>query len=937
MHDPSQLFADAEVLNDFVDEARAHLNTISAGLLHLEAGTGDGEVVDSVARSLHTIKGVSSFIDLRDINQLSRAGENVLDAIRDDAVKPNADVVDTLLSTYDLLTQLVEVAGNDEATCAKRARVAATISQLHAILDAHPREPLANRSASGDQLRESAPPIKKAATAQRSFPTDLWPPPGTGLAPRLVAQFVTESEEHLDELEQCLLAIEKDPTDVEQINTAFRAIHSVKGTADYVGLVQLKTLSHHLESVFQLIRSDQLAINPEIDDLILQATDALRSMITQLRPDTETDHDLKDLVVRLLAVTNAAQDAEQPVARTPIVSHRPATRLGIFLASAEQHVESIERQAAKLLDDDVTDTTTSTLLRSLTTLRNAADYVERDEFIAPCEQLIDLLENLPAPASSVDDTTRATIQELAGRLRARMDQVRIEVDSPERADGVPGDQDSAGAPPARDDRPDSTPDSSGTDKPAVAKTLRVDQEKLDAYINLAGELVIARNSLAHAFREFQTNRNGGLRAMKSAIDGLDRITSMIQDNAMVMRMVPVKTMFQRFPRVVRDIAKSQGKRISLHISGEETELDKQVAETLGDPLVHLIRNAADHGIELPAVRRAAGKSETGNITLKAGREGNHVVIDVIDDGAGINVDRLKKKAVENGVVTAARAAALTRDETLNLIFSPGLSTANKITDISGRGVGMDVVRTNITDLGGTVSVSSEKSAGTHLRIHLRLTLAVTTALLVQVDRRTYAIPIDIVAETVKVRPANIQTLNGHWAITLRGTIIPMKSLGDMLGHQTPDPHVGVGQPARAYDRAPRRSHASFGNTDARRARGTDQESSSHAGNVCPRPRADQTGHVSIVVADIGGKPFGLVVDAMLGQQEIVLKPLPSYLANLPGLGSATVLGDGTIVLVLDPTTLYAAALDAGAARRRANEKQEGRGLGGGFRAPCRSF
>lgn len=852
-----QLIVDQEFLKDFVDESRDHLETISQGLLQLEGGSEDPDQIDSVFRALHTIKGLSAFLGLGQINKLSHAGENVLDAIRVDKVKPTRDVIDPLLKTCDLLSALIDDAINPAQEAGRDEHLESLLEKLGEILDLD----CAGASADPGEPRPAGQPV-------------LWPRAGTSLPSDLVRQFVAENADNLHEIEAGLLKLEKQPGNVANLNAVFRAIHSVKGTADYVGLAQIKTLSHHLESVLDLARASRLEITPQVTSLVLEGVDALRSMINDLRPDGEADRDLTDLAARLLGTTAAASaTGQQPASpQSAAMPSKAESPLGVFLQSACQHVESIQVQSGKLLAGDTSETTLTTLRRSLKTLVNAADYMERGEFLAPCDQFLSAIEPLLQSSDPLDEKTSREIADLAQQLGALLDQLRAEVQHDRGAT-------ESASPAAEKAAAEPTATACGTQAgKSAARSMRVDQEKLDDYVNLAGELVIARNTLTHAFRQFQSSPREGIRRLKGAIDGVDRITATLQDNAMAMRMVPVKTIFQRFSRVVRDIAKAQGKKIELQVFGEETEIDKQVAEALGDPLVHLIRNSADHGIELPEVRRAAGKSETGLITLKAGREGNSVVIDIIDDGAGIHVDRLKAKALENGVITRQQAESMPREEAINLIFAAGLSTAKQVTDISGRGVGMDVVRTNVRNVGGNVFVSSREGEGTQLRIQLPLTLAVTTALLVGCKGHTYALPIEVVRETLKVPPSRLKTLNGYQAITLRGQIIPVMNLADML-----------------------LTHREFNGKQLRLDR---------AGGLA----VDDTGRVPLVVVHVGGEQYGLAVDAVEGRQEIVLKPLPEYLARLPGLGSATVMGDGTIVLILDPSDLYQAALADSPAR-----------------------
>ncbi|MDY3558967.1 chemotaxis protein CheA, partial [Gemmata sp. JC673] len=394
--------------------------------------------------------------------------------------------------------------------------------------------------------------------------------------------------------------------------------------------------------------------------------------------------------------------------------------------------------------------------------------------------------------------------------------------------------------------------------PPAPKAMRVDQRKLDEYVNLAGELVIARNALVHAHRRSRTDRAGAA-GLKEPIDKICRIVGDVQRNAMGMRMVPVGTVFQRFPRLVRDIARTLGKQIALELEGEETELDKQVAEALGDPLVHLVRNAADHGIEPPDRRRAAGKPAAGTVRLRAGREGNAVFIEVRDDGGGIDAERVKAKALAMRVVTAEQAAALSREQALQLIFAPGLSTAAEVSDLSGRGVGMDVVKSNVASLGGTVVVHSDLGRGTCIRLAVPLTLAVTTVVLVEAGGLLLGLPVEAVQETLKVPAAGLRHLGRGRAVALRDSVVPVAPLSALLG-------LPAGE------------------------------------------RGLPLGLTPVVVLNLAGARFGVAADVLHGQQEVVLKPVPAQLGRVPGVGGASIMGDGTIVLILDPAELHGLAV-----------------------------
>ncbi|MDY3556012.1 chemotaxis protein CheA [Gemmata sp. JC717] len=635
-----------------------------------------------------------------------------------------------------------------------------------------------------------------------------WPGPGDAVAADTLAQFAAEALDGLHDAEAALLDLEAGADTAGVVHRMFRAVHSIKGGADFVGLAQLRALGHRLENVLELCRGSRLAVTPAVTDLVFQGLDHLKSMVAALSPAGEADRDLAAFVASLDSLCAGAAEGRGGPPGEPLEA----------------------------------------LAGELTALaRNGS----------------------PGALDRVRAASAALAPEQAGELTAILDRLSaarthllaaMGTEGPGAADvGAPLPS-PAPAPRAATPEPGPKPAPAAATEPtakASAKTMRVDQRKLDEYVNLAGELVIARNALVHAHRHFQSDRAGHA-ALKDAIDKVCRIAGDVQSNAMSMRMVPVGTVFQRFPRLVRDVAKTLSKQIELRLEGEDTELDKQVAEALSDPLVHLVRNAADHGVEGPDRRAAAGKPFAGTITLRAGREGNAVLIDVQDDGGGIDPERVKAKAVAMGVVTAEQAAALSREQALQLIFAPGLSTAAAVSDLSGRGVGMDVVKSNIAALGGAVTVHSESGAGTRVRLALPLTLAVTTVVLVESGGTLFGVPIDTVQETLKVEPGGFRHLRGVRAVALRGAITPVKPLAELVGLD--------GAPEPAGDRVP------------------------------------------VVVLNVGGERFGVTVGALRGQQEVVLKPVPPMFGRLDGIGGATIMGDGSVVLVLDPVGLYRLAL-----------------------------
>ncbi len=398
----------------------------------------------------------------------------------------------------------------------------------------------------------------------------------------------------------------------------------------------------------------------------------------------------------------------------------------------------------------------------------------------------------------------------------------------------------------------------------TARTIRVDVTKLDALVNLVGELVLERNRLTQLQRDLAQQRLSPERfeaAFTQAAARLTFITEELQSASLKTRMVPIDMTFRRFPRLVRDVALSLGKEVDLIIRGEDTELDKTVVEEIADPLVHLVRNALDHGIESPDARDAAGKTRKGTVVLEARQEGDHIIVRVSDDGAGIDPEKIGRKAVEKGLLSADRVRSLTRSEVLDLIFLPGFSTAEKVSDVSGRGVGMDVVRTNLERLNGVIELESEKGRGAVVTLRLPLTLAILPALLVKVSRETYAVPLRSVLEAVRVPSSELHTVEGSEILRLRDRVLPVQRLRNVFGVATETPRLDDG------------------------AAGAGSSSD----------------WLCVVVIAVGEKRYGLVVDELLGQEETVIKPLSSYLKKVPGLSGATIGGDGHVRLIIDPT------------------------------------
>jgi len=581
----------------------------------------------------------------------------------------------------------------------------------------------------------------------------------------LVREFLIESEELLQRMDQDMIALESSPKDPELLNRVFRAMHTIKGTSGFLGYDAVVRLSHRAEDVLNTVRRGDVTLGPRVANVLLAARDQIGQMLGDIRQGGLKEYSLEPLLAELQAVQTSS---EAPLRLGEILVNQnvlePTALAGIL---AEQASSPVSPKLGNLI-------------------------VEK---------------GLATPAE-------------VGNAMA--DQQRVA---------------------------DTLAKSSGS------QSMRVDVRKLDELVNLIGELVLERNRLVQINRDLVSGRISG-EALDSALGlstaRLSFITEELQVAGLKTRMVPVDTVFRRFPRLVRDVAQSLQKEVELVLLGEDTELDKTMVELIGDPLVHLVRNCLDHGLELPDRRVAAGKPRHGTIRMEARQEGDQIVISVSDDGAGIDPERVARKAVEKGLVSAERVGSLSQREILDFIFLPGFSTAEKTSDLSGRGVGMDVVRSNLKKLNGTIDLDSKLGVGTTVLLKLPLTLAILPVLLVRVAEETYALPLRTVLETASIQLGEIHTIEGREVLQLRNETVPLLRLAEII--------------------------------DAR------LDSRKDAGR-------------RVVVLGIGDKKIALLVDELVGQESTVVKPLGSYLQGCATIAGATISGDGRVRLVLDPAAL----------------------------------
>lgn len=606
--------------------------------------------------------------------------------------------------------------------------------------------------------------------------------------PSLVEDFLVESEEFLQKMDQDMVSLEATPDDAELLNRIFRALHTIKGTSGFLGFEPVVRLSHRAEDVLNALRKGEAKLTRPLMNSLLAARDFLGKMLQDIRQGGLQQYDFGSLLQDL----EAAQ-----------VSRQPPPSLGEMLVKEEV----ISKETLEAVLEEQSNSTAPKKLGQL------------------------LVEKGLASASQVGDAL-VRQKEIA--------------------------------------------------QPAVASsTMRVEASKLDDLINLIGELVLERNRLLQLSRDIASNKKGMTELSSLLVQSsarLSYITEELQSAGLKTRMVFIETVFRKFPRLVRDVSNSLKKEVDLILLGQDTELDKTMVELIGDPLVHLVRNSLDHAIELPEIREKAGKPRRGTIKLDARQEGDQIVIAITDDGAGIDPDRIAKKAIEKGLVTAERVRSLNPREILDFIFLPGFSTAEKTTDLSGRGVGMDVVRTNLKKLNGSVEIDSQVGQGTTVKLRLPLTLAILPVLLVQVAKEVYALPLRSVVETAQIDPEHLHMVEGSEVLWLRGETLALLRLDRLF-------------PVRPGANAKRTATA-----------------------ISP-PSAPES--KKVVILGIGEKRFALMVDLLLGQESTVIKPLGSYLHGCSSLAGATISGDGQVRLVLDPAGLLENSQSALPAMRKA--------------------
>ncbi len=682
--------------------------------------------------------------------------------------------------------------------------------------------------------------------------------------------FLDESSEHLQTLSDCIMSLEKEPENKDTINEVFRAAHSLKGMAGTMGFKRMQHLTHDMENVFQEVRSDHIKVDSNMIDLLFECLDALDAYLENIKSSSDEGTEDNELIIKELNDFIAKANGEQPAEETKPEPEKTETKE----EPAEKKVEQFE----------LTDTEMNSVKEALAggqhvyavqvtiqkdcllkaaraflvfkaveefgqilVYRPSSQDIEDEKFELEFSFYIatnESADKLVAAAKNVSEIEDAAVEPVD--LTQSQPEPEKEEKKEEKADSPAPEAKKAPEP----KKTSAAGKKTTTAKPVTNRTVRVDIEKLDALMNQVSELIIAKNSLVSISGNEGDSTNS--QSFQEQIEYLERITTNLHESVMKVRMVPIESVVSKFPRMIRDLSRTLNKKMELIMTGEDTELDRTVVDQIGDPLQHLLRNSADHGLEDNETRVQRGKPEVGSIYLNAYQEGNNVIIQVGDDGNGIDTEAVKNKAIERGIVTPEQAEVMTQKEIVNLLFLPSFSMAKKITDISGRGVGLDVVKSNIEALGGDVEVTTKLGEGTTFTVRLPLTLAIIQALMVEIRDEKYAIALGSISNIEDIPVADIKYIQAEEVIHLRGNVIPLIRLDKVLDIE---------------------------------------------------PREEEPESLTVVIVKRGDSQAGLVVDNLIGQQEIVIKSLGKYINGNKLISGATILGDGEVALILDVNTL----------------------------------
>ncbi len=695
--------------------------------------------------------------------------------------------------------------------------------------------------------------------------------------------FIDETKEHLENLNNQLLILEKEPENKETIDEIFRAAHSLKGMAGTMGYKRMQRLTHDMENVFMEVREGKMKVNPNLVDIVFQCLDALEEYLSCIMETSdEGTNDNEPIIARLNAVLlkegapsdeiDSAVEAKQGQKEAEKEKTEDAGYHDVVLTDFERHAanEAVKMGmryygvTVKIEESCILKSARAFLvfknieplgevIRSEPSAQDIEDEKFENEFSLfiisrePLEKILEAVQNiseiksvegeeLPTPEYTEESKTPEAVVE---NIEKPVQEV-IKEEPVVAAKKPVAPSTGTGQTPAQHQQ--------ASGKPVVNRSVRVDIEKLDVLMNLVSELITAKNGIVSVS---ESEKSEAAQSIREQVEYLESITTNLHESVMKVRMVPIESVVSRFPRMIRDLSKKLNKKMELYMSGEETELDRTVIDEIGDPLMHILRNSADHGLESAEIRKERGKPEVGSIFLDAYQDGNNVVIEVRDDGNGIDIEKVKRKALEKGTITPEQANNMDDKAFLDLLFRPSFSTSEKVTEVSGRGVGLDVVKTKIEGLGGDIEVKTELTVGSTFVIRLPLTLAIIQALMVILGDEKYAIPLNTIQTIEDISVGDIKYIRGKEVISFRENVIPLIRLSDVLDIE----------------------------------------------------QREKVENLIVVIIQKGDKKAGLVVDELIGQQEIVIKTLGKCLNNNKLLSGATILGDGEVALILDVNTL----------------------------------
>ncbi len=822
---------DLELILGFTQEARDYLDEVEPALIEISeasgsSGSDDSELINGVFRLFHSMKGSAGFLQLNTVAAVTHEAETLLDKIRKGKAVLTLEITQLLCRTLDffrVMLDSIEENGNDEgfdepATAIKNELIAAASDGGHdqkvTEKTTSPAAPVNTETGSAGNPQPS-PPSKGKKTIKRKIVEIVEIPksePLMDIGSEMLGSFVQEAVEQLDAAEQAMLTIENVSVNPEVLNEAFRNIHSFKGNCGFMGFSDLEVISHRIETVLDLMRENIVEPEPAHLGVLLSMIDVLREVVNGLNDNPKGSGTIESIEVYLQIINDIIPEEEVEVDDDGEV---------IQAAEAEPVVTApvqTQREPSALVRDEVAPDVIPEALEEevypAAGVKTAAAPVVND--VVPPKEITPVRSAAPLAAGSVAAQNEKEIADRKSTDRARR---------------------------------------------SIRQDIRVDLNKLDSLINLVGELVIAESLVTRNPAAEMIEEENYLRAVHQ----LRRICDDLQDVAMSVRMIPVSGTFRKMIRLVHDLSHKAQKKIKLNIIGEETEVDKTVIEQIADPLVHIVRNSCDHGVEVPADRVSVGKSDTGTVTIEARHEGGEVWIIITDDGRGLNKEKILAKAIERGLVKGD-GSDLTDEKIFKLVFEPGFSTADKITDISGRGVGMDVVKKNIEKLNGRIDVKSVAGQGSTFILRIPLTLAIIDGMLVRVGNTKYTIPVLAIRETIKPEMSMITyTPDGGEILSLRDEFIPVIRLHELFNTQSDSRELNDG---------------------------------------------------ILVIAEDAGMPVAIFIDEIVGQQQTVIKGLSDYIGKARGCSGCTILGDGSVSLILDLSTLVTMAQDHMSERKK---------------------